>query len=44
VATFSRATLVSNGDLTTATTQLVLIGTHADGRKVRGVDGVQVVP
>jgi PKD repeat protein len=44
VASFSRSTLVSNGDLTTSTTQLVLIGTHADGRKVRGTDAVQVVP
>jgi PKD repeat protein len=44
VASFSRSTLASNGDLTTSTTQLVLIGTHADGRKVRGTDAVQVVP
>jgi hypothetical protein len=44
VASFSRSTLKSNGDLTTSTTQLVLAATHADGRRVKGTDAVQVVP
>jgi hypothetical protein len=44
VASFSRSTLKSNGDLTTSTTQLVLAATHADGRRVKAVDVVQVLP
>ena len=44
VLSFSKNELVQNGDLTLSTTQLVLIGRRLDGRRVRGVDVVDVIP
>jgi hypothetical protein len=41
---FAAQALVENGDLTAATTHLVLQGRRADGRRVRGTDVVTVVP
>jgi len=40
---FERAQLVANGDLTVATTSLVLRATLTDGRQIEGQDGVRVV-
>jgi hypothetical protein len=39
---FLTSDLVANGDLTTATTQLHLLGTHTDRREMRGSDAVAV--
>ena len=44
VVHFDRAQLVANGDLTTATTSLVLVATLIDGRLVEGRDDVRVIP
>jgi hypothetical protein len=44
VATFTRQALVSAGDLTTATTKLVLRGALRSGQKIRGERAVQVSP
>jgi hypothetical protein len=41
---FERAALLSNGDLTRATTALALTADLADGRQVEGRDAVRVVP
>jgi hypothetical protein len=41
---FERAELVARGDLNATTTELVLRATLTDGRKIRGVDAVRVVP
>ena len=40
---FERAQLVANGDLTTATTSLVLRANLLDGRQVEGRDAVRVI-
>ena len=44
VVHFALPALVSNGDLTPATTQLVLRGMTNGGTPIRGVDVVQIVP
>ena len=44
VVTFDKAALVARGDLTAATTKLVLLGRRSDGKQVRGVNQVTVVP
>ena len=44
VLTFDKNALVARGDLTTATTNLVLLGRRNDGKYVRGVNQVTVIP
>ena len=39
---FDKKQMTNNGDLGVSTTQLVLLGTRLDGRRVRGVDKVTV--
>ncbi|HEX6746119.1 MAG TPA: hypothetical protein VF092_02310 [Longimicrobium sp.] len=41
---FSRLALLANGDLTPATTFLVLRGSLGDGTYIRGTDAVRVIP
>jgi hypothetical protein len=40
--TFDKKRMASNGDLAASASQLVLLGTRLDGRRVRGVDRVAV--
>lgn len=44
VLEFSRQAMVQNGDLSTGTSPLVLLGRRPDGRQVRGVLQVTVLP
>lgn len=44
VLEFSRQAMVQNGDLSTGTTRLVLLGRRTDGRQVRGVLQITVLP
>jgi hypothetical protein len=44
VVHFERAALMARGDLTTSTTELVLLGKLTDGTAIRGVDAVRVIP
>jgi hypothetical protein len=41
---FPKATLISNGDVTSTTTQLTVTAQFSDGRRIRGVDRVSVIP
>ena len=42
VLDFDKRQMRTNGDLSSSTTQLVLLGSRIDGRRVRGVDRVTV--
>jgi probable HAF family extracellular repeat protein len=44
VLEFNKDNLIGNGDLSAATTKLVLLGTRTDRRKIRGSARVTVVP
>jgi hypothetical protein len=44
VLTFRKADLQANGDLTAATSQLILLADLAGGRQIRGVGATRVVP
>jgi len=44
VLEFSKQAMVAKGDLSAATTKLVLLGSRVDGRKIRGTAQVQVDP
>src|SRR5690606_23053036 len=44
VLEFSKQAMVAKGDLSAATTKLVLLGSRVDGRKIRGTAQVQVQP
>ena len=41
---FPKAALISNGDVTSTTTQLILQGQLTNGRRIKGVDKVTVTP
>ena len=41
---FPKAALISNGDVTSTTTQLILQGTLSNGRQIKGTDKVTVIP